>query len=118
MRLCSKKFSDRWGKVIDERILGLWTIHDKSVVMANSVIDFQNMQQIEKLRAQLGDRECRRLGFIVDDEKGVTALTIAGFGYLIFVEAAGVTSLPEAFAAGYQCAAEFCSDQNEGFNHV
>lgn len=74
--------------------------------MANGVIDFQNMQQIEKLRSTLGDGECRRLGFILDDN-GVTVLSTAGFGYLVFVEAAGVTSLPEAFAAGYQCAAEF-----------
>jgi hypothetical protein len=27
-------------------------------------------------------------------------------GYLLFVKAAGVSSMAEAFAAGYQCAAE------------
>lgn len=86
--------------------------------MANGVIDFQNMQQIEKLRGLLGDKECRRLGFLFDDERGITALTTAGFGYLVFVEAAGVTSLPEAFAAGYQCAAEFHSVQSEEVTDV
>lgn len=80
--------------------------------MANGVIDFQNMQQIEKLRGTLGDAECRRLGFLLDDEQGVTVLSTAGFGYLLFVEAAGVTSLPEAFAAGYQCAAQFSPGQS------
>ena len=80
--------------------------------MANGVIDFQNMQQIEKLRSALGDGECRRLGFILDD-KGVTVLSTAGLGYLLFVEAAGVDSLAEAFAAGYQCAAEFHSPDQE-----
>jgi len=100
-------------KLPDIRFLNLWTIRDRPISMANGVIDFHNMQQIEKLRAQLGDAECRRLGFIFDDEKGITALSTAGFGYLVFVEAAGVTSLPEAFAAGYQCAAEFHAQDEE-----
>jgi hypothetical protein len=86
--------------------------------MANGVIDFQNMQQIEKLRGALGDEECRRLGFLFDDDRGITTLSTAGFGYLIFVEAAGVTSLPEAFAAGYQCAAEFHTDQSQEPSNV
>ena len=67
------------------------------------------MHQIEALRASLGDAECRRLGFLFEDERGVTTLSTAGFGHLIFVEAAGVTTLAEAFAAGYECAADFAS---------
>ncbi|OYW81709.1 MAG: hypothetical protein B7Z26_04660 [Asticcacaulis sp. 32-58-5] len=75
--------------------------------MATNVVDFHNMQPIERLCKTLGDDECRRLGFLLDDEHGITVLSTAGFGYLLFVEAAGVTSLAEAFSAGYQCAAEF-----------
>ncbi len=75
--------------------------------MAASTIDFQNMHQIQALRSRLGDAESRRLGFIFDDERGVTVLTKAGFGFLIFVDTFGMTSMAEAFAGGYQCAAEF-----------
>jgi hypothetical protein len=34
------------------------------------------------------------------------SLSSAGLGYLCFVKAAGTTGVAEAFAAGYQCAAE------------
>jgi hypothetical protein len=34
------------------------------------------------------------------------SLSLAGMGYLISVKAAGITGVAEAFAAGYQCAAE------------
>lgn len=78
-----------------------------------STVDFQNLQQIETLRSQFGDAECRRLGFIFDDERGVTVLSAAGLGYLIYVEAAGVTSLPEALAAGFQCAADIYRFEDE-----
>jgi hypothetical protein len=70
------------------------------------VIDFEHMGPIEKLQSQLGADECRRLGFVFDDERGVATLATAGFGYLLAVGAMGVTTLAEAFAAGYQCAAE------------
>lgn len=81
--------------------------------MAASTVDFQNMHQIEALRTRLGDAECRRLGFIFDDERGVTVLSTAGFGFLLFVEATGVTSVAEGFAAGYQCAAQIHSVAND-----
>ena len=74
-----------------------------------STVDFENMRQIQSLRTRLGDEECRRLGFIFDDERGVTVLSTAGFGYLLFCETQGMTSIAEAFANGYQCAAEFHS---------
>lgn len=76
--------------------------------MSNGVVDFQNLPQIEKLRQTFGEAECRRLGFLVDDERGAVCLSPVGLGYLLFVEAAGVTSLAEAFAAGYQCATDYC----------
>ncbi len=77
--------------------------------MASKTVDFQNMHQVDALIGRIGDAESRRLGFIFDDERGVTVLSPAGFGFLLFVQAAGVTSVAEAFAAGYQCGAEFDS---------
>jgi hypothetical protein len=34
------------------------------------------------------------------------SLSTAGLGYLLYVRARGITSLAEAFAAGYECAHE------------
>ena len=75
--------------------------------MTNGVVDFDNMQSIETLRALLGDEESRRLGFICNDERGVTVLSTAGLGYLLYMAEDGSKSPAECFAAGYQCAAEF-----------
>jgi len=77
--------------------------------MASKTVDFENMHQIEALIRRIGDAESRRFGFIFDDERGVTVLSTAGMGFLLFVQAAGVTSVAEAFAAGYQTCAEFDS---------
>lgn len=44
------------------------------------------------------------LGFIFEDDQGVMSLSAAGLGYRLFIEAADITSLAEAFAAGYRCA--------------
>jgi hypothetical protein len=35
------------------------------------------------------------------------SLSTSGLGYLLFVKAADIKKLAEAFAAGYQCAMEF-----------
>ena len=78
-----------------------------------AVLDFQNMQQIQRLVDILGESECKRFGFLTEDDRGVATLTIAGMGYLIDVQARGIKSLAEAYAAGYQCAAEFHSRENE-----
>jgi len=77
------------------------------------VLDFQNMQQIQRLVDILGESECKRLGFLFDDDRGVATLTTAGLGYLIDIQARGITSVAEAYAAGYQFAAEFHSPENE-----
>ena len=62
-------------------------------------------KQIEVLEKSLGGiGECQRLGFIFTDGQGVMSLSTAGLGYLLSVEARGITSLAEAFAAGYKCA--------------
>jgi hypothetical protein len=71
-----------------------------------TTVEFEHMHTIEKLRARFGEDECRRLGFLTEDE-GVTCLTAVGLGYLTLVEATGVTSLAEAFAAGFECGANF-----------
>ena len=77
------------------------------------VFDFQNMQQIQRLLDRLGEVECKRLGFLFDDDRGVATLTTAGLGFLIDIEAQGITTVAEAYAAGYQCAAEFHSRNAE-----
>lgn len=73
--------------------------------MTNNTFDIESVSAIDKLAETLGGLgACKRLGFIFEDEQGVMSLSGAGLGYLLFVEAAGVSGLAEAFAAGYQCA--------------
>lgn len=75
--------------------------------MPNNTFDIESVRQIESLAKSLGGlKECKRLGFIYEDDQGIISLSVAGLGYLLFVKASGVTSLAEAFAAGYQCAHE------------
>jgi hypothetical protein len=67
--------------------------------------DIETMRQLDSLAAAIGGiAECKRLGFVHEDERGVMSLSTAGLGYLLSVHAVGVTSLAEAFAAGYQAA--------------
>jgi hypothetical protein len=74
--------------------------------MSNTV-DFETMPQIEALSKELGGLgECKRLGFIVEDRQGITGLTAAGLGYLLYVRALDLKTLAEAFAAGFQCGLE------------
>ena len=77
------------------------------------VIDFQNMQQIQRLVGILGESQCKHLGFLFEDDRGIAMLTTAGLGDLIDVEARAITTVAEAYAAGYQYAAEFHSRENE-----
>ena len=77
--------------------------------MSDNVFDMGTLRPLEALIRELGGLdECRRLGFVFEDENKIMSLSHAGMGYLISVKAAGVTGLAEAFAAGYQCAAEDC----------
>ncbi|MEO6476178.1 MAG: hypothetical protein ABIQ96_13720 [Luteolibacter sp.] len=65
------------------------------------------MKQMEALARELGGfSECKRLGFIFEDGRGIMSLSVAGLGYLLFVKAIEVKTTAEAFAAGYQCAHE------------
>jgi hypothetical protein len=74
--------------------------------MSDNVFDMGTLRPLEALIRELGGLdECRRLGFVFEDEDGIMSLSFAGMGYLIFVKAAGVTGVAEA-SAGYQCAAE------------
>jgi hypothetical protein len=75
--------------------------------MSDNVFDMGTLRPLEALIRQLGGLdECRRLGFVFEDENKIMSLSHAGMGYLCFVKAAGIAGVAEAFAAGYQCAAE------------
>jgi hypothetical protein len=75
--------------------------------MSDNVFDMGTLRPLEALIRELGGLdECRRLGFVFEDENKIMSLSHAGMGYLISVKAAGITGAAEAFAAGYQCAAE------------
>ena len=75
--------------------------------MSDNVFDIGTHRPLETLIKELGGLdECRRLGFVFEDENKIVSLSVVGMGYLIFVKAAGVTGVAEAFAAGYQCRAE------------
>lgn len=75
--------------------------------MSQNTFDIDSVRQIEALAKSLGGlAECKRLGFIFEDAQGVMSLSKAGLGYLLSVKARGITSLAEAFAAGYECAHE------------
>ena len=71
--------------------------------MSQNTFDIDSVRQIEALAKSLGGlAECKRLGFIFEDAQGVMSLSTAGLGYLLYVKARGITSLAEAFAAGYE----------------
>ena len=75
--------------------------------MSDNVFDMGTVRPLEALIRELGGLdECRRLGFVFEDENRIMSLSHAGLGYLLSVKAAGITGIAEAFAAGYQCAAE------------
>jgi hypothetical protein len=75
--------------------------------MSENTFDIESVCQIEALSKDLGGiAECKRLGFVFTDEKGIMYLTVAGLGYLLYVKARDITSVAEAFASGYLCAVE------------
>jgi hypothetical protein len=78
-----------------------------------NTIDFETMQQVEKLTKAFGLDECKRLGFIHIDEKGIAGLSPVGLGYLLYIEAMGINTLAAAFAAGWQCASDFYEQDME-----
>jgi hypothetical protein len=75
--------------------------------MSDNVFDMGTLRPLEALIRELGGLdECRRLGFVFEDENKIMSLSHAGMGYLCFVKAAGITGVAEAFASGYQCGAD------------
>lgn len=75
--------------------------------MSGNIFDIETLRPLDALIRELGGLdECKRLGFVFEDENKIMSLSTAGMGYLLFVKAAGVTGVAEAFAAGYQSAAE------------
>jgi hypothetical protein len=73
--------------------------------MSGNTFDIETIRQLKSLSKSLGGlTECKRLGFVYEDDNGVLSLSSAGLGYLLSVRARNVTSVAEAFAAGYQCA--------------
>jgi hypothetical protein len=70
--------------------------------MSENTFDIESVCQLEALSKSLGGiAECKRLGFVFTDEKGIMSLSVAGLGYLLFVDAQDITCVAEAFAAGY-----------------
>jgi hypothetical protein len=75
------------------------------LITESNAYDIETVRQIEILAKSLGGlAECKRLGFIYQNDDGVMSLSSAGLGYLLYVNARGITSLAEAFAAGRECA--------------
>lgn len=56
---------------------------------------------ITKLLDHVGEAECQRLGFLSKDDNATLRISPKGLGYLLDVLAAELTSLHEAYAAGY-----------------
>jgi hypothetical protein len=81
--------------------------------MSDNVFDFETLQPLEALVKHLGGlNECKRLGFVFEDEQKIMSLSHAGLGFLCFVKAMDIMNPAEAFAAGYQCAGEFYTDKS------
>jgi hypothetical protein len=58
--------------------------------------DIETVRQVETLSKFLGGlAECKRLGFIHEDDQGVVRLSSAGLGYLVYVRACGITVSPK-----------------------
>lgn len=75
--------------------------------MSDNVFDIETHRPLEALIRELGGLdECKRLGFVFEDENKIMSLSVAGMGYLLFVKACDITGVAEAFAAGYQCRAD------------
>lgn len=75
--------------------------------MTQDVLNFDHLRQLDKLKEIVGGlEECKRLGFVHIDEQGIQSLSPVGLGFLIFVVAGDVKTLPEAFAAGWQAATD------------
>ncbi len=57
---------------------------------------------IQKLLSLFSEQECLRLGFLVKNDNQTLGVTIVGTGFLLDIEAREVTTLHEAYAAGFE----------------
>ena len=65
--------------------------------------DEDHHRTIVQLISHIGNQEeCLRLGFLSRDDNATLHLSPAGMGYLIDVVAGDITTLPDAYAAGYK----------------
>ena len=65
--------------------------------------DEDHHKTIAQLISRIGSQEeCLQLGFLAKDDNATLHLSPAGVGYLIDVVASDITTLPDAYAAGYK----------------
>jgi hypothetical protein len=77
----------------------------------NNVFAFDHHHQVEKLIEVVGSLDqCKKLGFVVTDEQGILNLSAAGLGFLLYIVTGYASTLPEAFAAGWQAAMDLAKD--------
>lgn len=63
------------------------------------------LENIEAISKEVGGLDrCKQLGFIVEYEQSGMSLSLTGLGYLLYVKAGLLTSVAEAFVAGYRYA--------------
>lgn len=75
--------------------------------MRQDILAFDHLRQLDTLKEIVGGLdECKRLGFVHVDGQGVQSLSPVGLGFLIYVVAGEIKTLPEAFAAGWQAGTE------------
>jgi hypothetical protein len=69
--------------------------------MSDNTFDIDSVRQIDALAKSMGGlAECKRPGFIFEDEQGIMSLSVAGVGFLLYVNARDITNPADAFAAG------------------
>lgn len=82
--------------------------------MSDNVFEIGTHRPLSALIRELGSvDEYKRLGFVFEDENKIMSLSHSGMGYLCFVKAADITSVAEAFASGYQCAADHYAEDSD-----
>jgi len=77
----------------------------------SNVFNISSVKPLEKLCELLGSiDECKRLGFIYEDENNVMELSVSGTGYLLHKAKVSTCTEAEAFAAGYELAHDEVND--------
>lgn len=75
--------------------------------MTQDILAFDHLRHLNTLKEIIdGLDKCKRLGFIHVDGQGVQSLSPVGLGFLLYIVAGDVKTLPEAFAAGWQAGTE------------